>query len=100
MSWLDKVKKFLAVKLLVTDQGIDQQTADMRWETCWNCDRMNHENRTCMECGCFIEAKIWSKTSRSINRPLGETTHCPLGKWNDKALTNRYRKQDGKDPLP
>ncbi len=98
MSWLDDVKKLAATKVLVMEQG-DQATADMRWDICWQCPRMEHSNRTCMECGCYIETKIWSKISRSPARMLGEITHCPLGKWNDKEIANHYRAEDGKEPL-
>ncbi len=99
MSWFDDVKKLAASKVLVYSQT-DQETADMRWKTCWYCDQMNHENKRCMACGCYIEVKIWSKTSGSIQRPLGEITHCPLGKWNDREIANHYRAEDGYPPLP
>lgn len=98
MSWLDEVKKLAAAKVLVLEQ-VDAATADMRWKTCWNCDQMDHSNKTCRTCGCYIEVKIWSKNSRSPARPMGELTHCPLGKWEDKDIANHYRTLDGKAPL-
>jgi hypothetical protein len=98
MSWLDEAMKLAATKVLVLEQA-DQATADMRWKTCWACDQMDHESRRCRDCGCFIETKIWSKTSRSAARMLGEITHCPLGRWNDKDIANHYRALDGKTPL-
>jgi ribosomal protein L32 len=98
MSWFDEVKKLAAAKILVMEQT-DPQTAEMRWKTCWQCDQMEHTHKTCLQCGCYIEAKIWSKISRSPSRPMGEITYCPLGKWNDKELTNHYRVEDGKQPL-
>ena len=98
MSWFDEVKKIAAEKMLVLEQA-DAATADMRWKTCWGCDQMEHSNKTCRICGCYIEMKIWSKSSRSLARPTGEITHCPLGKWEDKDLANHYRAEDGKEPL-
>lgn len=98
MNWLDAAKKLAASKMLVLEQT-DAQTAEMRWNTCWYCEQMNHSNKTCRSCGCYIELKIWSKISRSVNRPMGELTHCPLGKWQDKEITNYYRTEDGKEAL-
>lgn len=98
MSWLEKAKKLAAEKIFVLEQA-DQETANMRWDTCWHCDKMEHEKKICTICGCYIEIKIWAKTSRSPARPMGEVTHCPLGKWNDLEITNYYRAEDGKEPL-
>jgi hypothetical protein len=98
MSWFDEIKKIAAGKMLVLEQ-VEQPVADMRWKTCWHCDQMDHSNKTCRTCGCYIEVKIWSKTSRSPARPMGELTHCPLGKWEDKEVANHYRAEDGKPPL-
>lgn len=98
MSWFDSFLKATAGKVLVLEQT-DAETADMRWKTCWGCEQMDHSDKRCRLCGCFIEVKIWSKTSRSAHRPMGEVTHCPLGKWNDKEITNHYRAEDGLEPL-
>lgn len=98
MSWLEDMAKLAADKVLVKEQ-VEQDVADMRWSTCWTCEQMNHESKRCNLCGCFLENKIWAKVSRSMHRPLGEITHCPIGKWNDKDITNHYRALDGHPPL-
>lgn len=98
MNWLEKAKKLAAEKVLVLEQA-DQATADARWHTCWYCEQMDHEKKICKTCGCYLEIKIWAKTSRAPNRLTGEITHCPLGKWNDLEITNYYRTEDGKEPL-
>lgn len=99
MSWLDKAKQLAAAKILVVEEG-DQQTADMRWQICYPCEYRDQTENVCTLCGCPISAKIWSKISRSLARPFGEVTHCPMGKWNDKEITNYYRQVDGEPPLP
>jgi hypothetical protein len=98
MSWMQDLLKLAADKVLVKEQ-VEQDVADMRWQTCWPCENMDHENKTCKICGCFIELKIWAKVSRSPQRPMGEITHCPIGKWQDKDIANHYRELDGKPPL-
>lgn len=98
MSWFEKAKLLAAQTVFVLEQ-VAQETADARWKTCWQCDRMDREARKCRECGCLLQAKIWAKTSRSPARMMGEITHCPLGRWDDKDIANHYRREDGREPL-
>ena len=98
MSWFDDMLKLAADKMLVKEQ-VEQEVADMRWATCWPCENRNQERNMCNICGCFIDTKIWAKVSRTVARPSGEITHCPIGKWNDKDIANYYRTLDGKPPL-
>lgn len=44
--------------------------ADERMAICKQCDKFNHENSRCNECGCFMEYKT-----------LLPYVSCPLGKW-------------------
>ncbi len=94
MGWFDDLAKLAADKVLVKEQ-VEKDVADMRWATCWGCEHMDHEKKVCKLCGCFLEVKIWAKVSRAKHRPLGEITHCPIGKWNDKDIANHYRVLDG-----
>lgn len=98
MSWFEEAKKIAAAKVLVMEH-VDQATAEMRMNVCLTCDKMDREHVKCSICGCYLEGKTWSKISRSKNRPLGELTHCPLGKWNDMDIANHYRQLDGLWPL-
>lgn len=93
MNLLEKVADIVFVKEYVT-QGI----AEMRMQVCEMCPNMK-AGKMCGVCGCFLEVKTKSLTNRSKKRPGGEETHCPLGKWGDKEIANKYRLLDGLELL-
>jgi hypothetical protein len=99
MSWIDDAKSLAATVVLVREK-VDAATADFRGRVCTACGRLDRETLRCKECGCYLKAKVWAKVNRSPARPLGEVTHCPLGKWRDRDIANHYRAIDGKPPLP
>ena len=72
-SLLDKTKNFVGAVSRFAMSGfetVDSETKNSRLEICNSCDRMNKENRTCLECGCFLDIKTgWA------------TEKCPIGKW-------------------
>jgi hypothetical protein len=46
------------------------EESNRRISLCETCDRFNKSDRTCFECGCFLDLKVkW------------ESSQCPLGKW-------------------
>ncbi len=98
MSWFDEAKRIAANTVLVME-NTDQATADMRWAICETCEWNDRVHVKCSICGCYLASKVWSKYSRSLNRPLGELTHCPMGKWHDMDIANHYRQLDGQPPL-
>lgn len=99
MSWIDDAKRVAAAAVLVREK-VDAATADFRGRVCTACSRLDREKLRCKECGCYLKSKVWAKVNRSPARPLGEVTHCPLGKWRDRDIANHYRAIDGKPPLP
>ena len=100
MSWIDEAKRLAATAVLVRERIDDPVLADFRGRVCTRCTKLDREKLRCTECGCYLKSKVWSKINRSPQRPLGEVTHCPLGKWRDLEIANHYRAQDGKPPLP
>ena len=98
MSWFEEAKKIAAATVLVMEH-VDQPTAQARMDVCDTCEWNDRASKKCSICGCFLENKVWSKISRSKPRPLGELTHCPRGKWNDKDIADHYRALDGIAPL-
>lgn len=99
MGWIDDAKRVAAAVVLVREK-VDAATADFRGRVCTACSRLDRETLRCKECGCYLKSKVWAKVNRSPARPLGEVTHCPLGKWRDRDIANHYRAIDGKPPLP
>lgn len=92
-----EAKKLAAANVLVKEK-VDDETAACRMEICQKCEMLN-EKITCMVCDCLMELKTKSKINRSPQRPFGEITHCPLGKWGDIDIANYYRAEDSKEPL-
>jgi len=72
-STIDKAKSLVEAVSKFAMSGfetVDSETKNSRLEICNSCDRMNKENRTCLECGCFLDIKTgWA------------TEKCPIGKW-------------------
>ena len=77
----------------------DTALVDFRMETCQGCDKFQQDDQSCGVCGCFMDVKTHHKVSRNLKKLRIETTHCPLGKWNDKEVANHYREIDGLEPL-
>ena len=70
---LEKAKSFAGSLSQFVVSGfkmVDESIKNARLEICNSCDRMNKENATCLECGCYLNIKTgWA------------TEKCPLGKW-------------------
>lgn len=98
MSWIEDAKKLAAATVLVKET-VDDELAAWRFSICNACELLDRERIVCTVCGCYMQIKTKAKTSRSPARPLGEVTHCPMGKWNDKDICNHYRAIDGKELL-
>lgn len=79
---------------LLNDPSIEA----FRMDTCNRCQHFNAEDQTCGICGCFMDVKTTHRLSRNLKKMRIETTHCPMGKWNDKDVANHYRQLDG-EPL-
>lgn len=73
--------------------------AAARLNTCQGCERFDREKQVCGECGCFMDVKTKLEVYRNAKKLRNEITHCPLGKWGDKQISNIYRKIDGKELL-
>lgn len=53
-----------------------QQQINDRYNICLSCERFDHINKECMECGCNINnRKIF------LNKLAWADQECPLGKW-------------------
>lgn len=90
----------IAVHGIIIKEEVEKEVAEWRFSICKKCpEGFNAEDRKCNICGCLLPEKCQSKTNRSIHRPNGEVTHCPLGKWNDLEIANHYRAEDGLDLL-
>ena len=100
MNLIEEVADFVFVKEHVSDE-----LAEWRMGICAGtsetpkCGNFQKRLKRCADCGCWLEAKTKSKTNRNPKRPQGETTHCPLGKWNDKETANIYSSIVGLDLL-
>ena len=64
-------EKFNLIKERTLDNlVVDSKTAEVRYDTCIQCDRFNNLSKMCKECGCFMPAKVKLKA-----------VVCPLKKW-------------------
>lgn len=96
MSWFEDAQRLAAATMLVREKVDDPTLAAWRMSICRSCDQFDAEHIKCRVCGCWLELKTESKVNRSPKRPLGEVTHCPLGKWNDEEIAAYYHAQDQK----
>lgn len=62
--------KATPLDLLNSNNYVDRDTRELRYDVCKGCPRLFKPTRTCKECGCFMAAKTWLKNA-----------DCPLGKW-------------------
>lgn len=91
MLIIELIKQSLAGAALVIE-NVDAETAKFRLSVCVECGyNSKAEVPRCNCCTCYINRKVWSKTNRSKERPNGEVTHCPLGKWNDAEIATMYK---------
>lgn len=89
----------LAAKAVLVLENVPEEKAVERMNICQQCPEFLIPDIRCAVCGCYLEVKTKSKTNRSVARPNGEVTHCPLGKWGDVEIANFYRARDGVEPL-
>lgn len=94
MGLVNNALKHLAEKTLPVEY-VNPEFASWRMEICRACPRFDPDKEKCRECGCYLEIKTTCYTNRNPKKFRTEYTHCPLGKWNDKALANQYRAADG-----
>lgn len=101
-NWLAEIEKIAAKTLLVQEEVPDEIAVD-RLAVCLQCPHRikakDPDDEKCGVCGCYLTIKVKCKQNRSKERPNGELTHCPLGKWGDKEIANYYRRMDGKELL-
>ena len=90
---------FLLAQKVIVRENVDFETAEKRFSVCFDCPARDEKQNVCGECGCFLELKCGAKVNFNAKRMRIEITHCPLGKWNDKATANFYREMDGKELL-
>ena len=95
---VNKILKLAAAKALPIDY-VTPDVTDWRMSVCRACSYLDAENMKCGKCGCFVEVKTTCRTNWNPKKLRMEFTHCPLGKWKDKELTNQYRAIDGLEPL-
>mgnify|MGYP005991554949 CR=1 FL=1 len=93
---LEKAVKSVARYFLAVEKLNDPELEEMRMNTCMGCDKFRQDNKTCNECGCWMDVKTGLKTNRDPDL-AGEIveTHCPLGRWGDVELANQYREEKG-----
>lgn len=57
---------------------VEEEKRKERFDICVSCDRYNSENKTCLECGCYVEIKTrWPQES------------CPLQKWGAEEIKSK-----------
>jgi hypothetical protein len=56
----------------------EKKEREKRLEICVSCDRYNAEDKTCLECGCYLEIKTkWASEA------------CPIGLWGSTLSRKR-----------
>ena len=72
-SLIKKTKNFAKSAARHISNGlpvVDNAEMEKRLKLCVSCDRYNSDNKTCSECGCYVDIKTkWALES------------CPLKKW-------------------
>lgn len=86
-----KIKQGLAKFFLAVKDLEDGQLAKQRYDTCKSCERYVPETDQCNVCGCYMSIKTTLETNRDpeLGGKIVET-HCPLGRWGDKELSDYY----------
>lgn len=92
-----EVMKSIVGSILV-EKYTTQEIADKRISVCETCSKRQGDK--CGICGCFYELKAEMEFNKNPKKFFRiEETHCPLGKWGDVEIANRYREKDGKPLL-
>lgn len=66
VNFVKSISRYVASGLV----RVDDATLVQRLSICESCDRFKRENRTCLECGCYMDIKAsWA------------SEECPLKKW-------------------
>lgn len=82
---IDKVFSLLGSSSKYIMSGFKNLTDTQKQERlniCESCDSMNKDNKTCNECGCYLDIKTgWA------------TESCPLGKWNALPILENTQKK-------
>lgn len=94
MTTKDRVAHFLA-KTIIVKTKVPEDIAAWRLTICQVCEHRDTKENKCLKCGCFLDLKVVSEVNWRISKNRNEITHCPEGKWNDKAIANEYRRIDG-----
>ena len=85
LNFLDKAKSFTNSVYKFTKSGfhrVSQEQKQERLNICESCDKMNKDNKTCNECGCYLDIKTgWA------------TESCPLGKWSALPILENTQKK-------
>lgn len=92
-------KKIIDAALTV--KKLDDPDAEQaRLDVCKVCDRLDTD-KSCLECGCFVEVKATMQVHINPKTLKTEVTHCDLAKWpgDSLELVNYYRKRKGKKLL-
>lgn len=92
MGWKNEILKQLAEGLLAKEEHGLEGLTEARVSACNSCEELLTAGRQCGVCKCFVDVKAKFQTNRDPELG-GKTviTHCPLGKWGDRALANLYR---------
>lgn len=97
---IDAIKKALASEFLTIEKTENIELIKTRMSICEGCPSFDKEKKKCLECGCFMEIKTTLLKHRNPKKKgRVEITHCPLGKWGDKEIANKYRIEDNKEIL-
>lgn len=62
--------KATPIDLLNSNNYVDRNTRELRYDICKGCERLFKPTKSCKECGCFMSLKTWLKEAS-----------CPIGKW-------------------
>lgn len=94
---INETLKTVAGEIFTVEKLNNPAKEFLRYNTCQKrCDRYDAKNDKCKECGCFMSVKTKLFTNRNLKKLRIEQTHCPLGKWGDIEVANKYREIDGK----
>jgi len=100
----NKLKRKLAEGFIVAEKLNNPVLSKFRQEQCDKCPNYDKDKDECKICGCIIELKVQTKTNKNPHRGsfgdlmrggIIEKTHCPEGRWLDKATADYYKNKYG-----
>lgn len=94
MNLINELLKAGAKAALETKK-VSIEVSENRMQICRGCDNFNAKNLKCKDCGCYLEVKTECEINLNPKKLRYEVTHCPIGKWNDAEIANKYREIDG-----